>query len=104
MISVLITDDHPVTRKGLCSLLSSDPNIEVLAEKEGHYDTINFLETSTKQPNICLIDLSLQDSNGIKLIKEIKEKFPEIISLAISMYEAFQYAGKYLKQEEKVLL
>ena len=112
-IRVLIVDDHPLLRKGVSELIDQERDLIVVGEAEDAFKAINAIEQS--KPDVALIDISLGDTNGIELLKNIKARFPKLKLLVLSMHDESVYAyralragasGYIMKQEgtEKVLL
>ncbi len=65
MIKVLIADDHAIVRAGLRTLIESDPNLELVGEASGGYETIELIDKS--KPDILVLDISMPDIDGIAL-------------------------------------
>lgn len=92
---VLVVDDHPIVRQGLTQLLGQESDIAVCggaADAPGALDAIEKL-----QPDIALVDISLRDTNGIELIKDIKIRFPRLPVLVLSMHQESFYAERVLR-------
>lgn len=81
-IKVIVTDDHPMVRMGVVTMLQSQPDIEILAQYESATQLLNGLVHV--QPDIVLLDLQLSDANGESLIPVIKEKYPLIKILILT--------------------
>ncbi len=81
-IKIVITDDHPIVTQGFKHFLSTEPDIDVLASFSGGEDLLNWLSENTT--DILLLDIYLQDGNGLELCREISEQYPEIGIIAIS--------------------
>ena len=81
-IKVVITDDHPIVTQGLELFLSSKTDIEVSASFSSGNQLLEWL--SINETDIILLDIYLQNENGLELCKKISEKFPEIGIIAIS--------------------
>ncbi len=94
-IRILIVDDHPLVRSGLKSLLELDDDLEVCGEAEDVTGALAAIEKL--QPHLALIDISLKRSSGMKLIKEIRNRYPHLLTLAVSMHDEFTYAVRVLK-------
>ncbi|QBI19193.1 response regulator transcription factor [Egibacter rhizosphaerae] len=105
MLGVLIADDHSLFRRGLEMVLSSEPDIDVLAEA-GDGDEAVRLATS-HQPDLVLMDVRMPTVSGIEATREIKQAIPQakILMLTISdeeedLYEAIKAgASGYLLKE-----
>jgi two-component system response regulator NreC len=84
-IPVLITEDHGLMRAGLRALLEGDPDIEVVGEAASAEDL--FLMLGQAPPEIVLLDIGLPGMDGIEATQRIKERFPEIQVLILTVYE-----------------
>jgi DNA-binding NarL/FixJ family response regulator len=92
---ILIVDDHPLLRQGLIGLISTQPDFEVCGEANGVAEARQLVETT--QPDVAIIDLSLKDGNGIELIKDLKDRFPDLKSLVVSMHDELLFAERALR-------
>lgn len=93
--SVIIADDHPLTRKGLFTYLSQIEDISVVAETEDSASTIAMTEKLI--PDVIIMDISLPGINGIEITKLIKKQFPQISIIGLSMYVHKHYILEMLK-------
>jgi DNA-binding NarL/FixJ family response regulator len=92
---VLVVDDHPIVRQGLTQLIGQESDIYVCGEAE---DAPAALEAIEKlQPHIALVDISLRETNGIELIKDIKIRYPRLPVLVLSMHQESFYAERVLR-------
>ncbi len=69
-IRVLIADDHPVVRRGLKSLLNTEPEFECIGEAVDGREAVEFAKTL--QPDVILLDLVMPQMDGLEAIKHIK--------------------------------
>lgn len=93
--NILIVDDHPVLRRGLAMLINIEPDMEVCGEAE---DVAGGLEATIQtKADLVLVDISLKDSDGIQLIKELKALQPRIPVLVVSMHSESVYAERALR-------
>ena len=92
---VLIVDDHPVVREGLALHLATQPDLEVCGEAEDLPGALALL--ASVQPDVAIVDISLKNSNGIELIRRIKDREPSIRVLVWSMYPENLYAERALR-------
>ncbi|MEE4287144.1 MAG: response regulator transcription factor [Mariniphaga sp.] len=92
---VLIADDHQLFREGLVNLISSAPDIEVIAEaKDGKEAT----EKAQKlKPDVVLIDIGMPVMNGIEATRIIKKENPKIKVIAVSMHSDRQFVKGVLE-------
>jgi DNA-binding NarL/FixJ family response regulator len=94
-LRVLVVDDHPVLRQGLKLLINQEPDLMVCAEAENLQQA--FTAIREERPDIAIIDLSLAQSSGIDLIKNIKPRYPDLPILVLSMHEESLYAERALR-------
>jgi DNA-binding NarL/FixJ family response regulator len=92
---VLIVDDHPVVRAGLAHLIGAEPDLEICGEASGTAETLRLLERV--RPDIVLVDISLGGANGMELTKHIRQTYPEIPVLILSMHDERLYAERALR-------
>jgi DNA-binding NarL/FixJ family response regulator len=92
---VLIVDDHPVVREGLAMHLATQPDLEVCGEAEDLPGALALLASA--RPDVAIIDISLKNSNGIELIRRIRDRHDAVRILVWSMYPANLYAERALR-------
>lgn len=91
---VAIIDDHPVFRLGLRFLLEGDPSVSVIGEGSRAGDVRKLAE---QRPDLVLLDLMLQDGNGIDAIREVREISPDTRVLVVSMLDEVLYAERCVR-------
>jgi len=94
-VKFLVVDDHPVFRKGLVALLESNPRYRVCGQAGTAEEAREIFRTA--DPDIVLVDISLNRQNGLDLVRSFKASRPEIPSLIISMHDESLYAERALK-------
>ncbi|MCP4290212.1 MAG: response regulator transcription factor [bacterium] len=96
---LLIVDDHPLVRSGISALIQMESDLEVCGEAE---DQVSALDIITQEnPDLVLVDISLKNSNGMNLIKDISKNYPKTMILAVSMHDEYTYAIRCLKAGAK---
>ncbi|MGE4546857.1 MAG: response regulator [Desulfurella sp.] len=88
-ISIVIIDDHKILLAGLHSLLSSYKEIDVVGLASSIKDAIYMIKE--KKPKIVLLDISINDENGLNFIDQIKELSPSSKIIILTMYEDYEY-------------
>ncbi|MHB8314013.1 MAG: response regulator transcription factor [Candidatus Dormibacteria bacterium] len=74
MIRVLVADDHPVVRQGICAMLEIEPDLEVVADVgDGGEAVRRTLETN---PDVVLMDVQMPVLDGIEALREILRQRP----------------------------
>lgn len=95
MIEVAITDDHPLTQKGVETILDAETDIQVISKAaNGNKFMANI---HNKRPDIAILDLSLPEESGLDLLKQTKAQFPDLPVLILSFHPAKRYALRCLK-------
>ena len=92
---ILLVDDHPVTRGGLRLLLSGEPGLEVCGEAGSAREALERI--GSLRPDLTIADLSLPDSEGIELIKDIVARYPGALILVFSMLDETIHAQRALR-------
>jgi len=86
MIRVVVVDDHEVVRKGIIAYLQTDDAIDVIGQaKSGNQGAALILE---KEPDVVLMDLMMDDGNGIEATEQVTHKMPDCkIIILTSFYD-----------------
>ena len=93
-IRILIVDDHPTVREGLSYRISSQPDMTVCGDAADLDQALRRIDEL--QPDVVIVDISLKDSDGLDLIKEIKSRHTQVRMLVHSMYDETIYADRCL--------
>lgn len=96
MIKVLLADDHSLLRAGLKQLLESSGFIQVQAQAGDYHEVMRAMHTN---PDIALVilDISMPGKNGVDVLKILKDNYPALKVLMLSMHPEDQYAVRALK-------
>ena len=81
---VMLAEDHDLVRQGIIKLLSEFPYIEVIGEARDGIKLLELLRKST--PDLVILDILMPHLNGIETAAKIKENFPQIKILFLTMY------------------
>lgn len=84
-IRILLVDDHKITRQGLRSMLESEPGFEVAAEAVDGAMAVDL--AASIHPDVILMDLNMPKLNGVEATRFIKDRFPDIAVIGLSMHE-----------------
>ena len=84
-IRIIVADDHPITRDGLALILSSEPDIEVVAQAR---DGEHAVECYRKHlPDVIVMDLQMPQLNGLGATRQILNEFPQARILLFTTYD-----------------
>jgi len=92
---VFLVDDHPIVRQGLAQLIDNEPDLMVCGQGEDTFGSLRAIKIA--KPDLCLVDVSLKDGDGIELIKELKAQMPDVPVLMLSMHDEQLYAERALR-------
>lgn len=86
MINLAIADDQVLFRKGMIALIREFKGIQVPIEAENGRHLIDQLRVHTGQVDVILLDMSMPEMNGIETMKVLKEEFPGIKVIILTVY------------------
>jgi len=86
---LLLVDDHAVVRSGLRMLLDGQADVEIVGEAGTASEAINAV--STLKPDVVLMDIGLPDMSGIDATRQIKNLWPEVAVVALTIHEDQEY-------------
>ncbi|MBI5664640.1 MAG: response regulator transcription factor [Nitrospirae bacterium] len=93
--NVFIVDDHAILREGLSRLINSEEDLTVCGEADNASDAMHAVANS--KPDIILVDITLGDGSGIRLIENLAYARPDLPALVLSMHDESAYAERCLK-------
>jgi len=91
---VLLVDDHVVLRQGLALMINEEPDMMVCGEADGVRSALEAARTSN--PDVAVVDLSIRDGDGLELLKALRDQFPHVLTLVLSMFDEAVYAERAL--------
>ncbi|MES2763434.1 MAG: response regulator transcription factor [Bacteroidota bacterium] len=84
-LTVYLVDDHKIFVKGVASLLETEPGITVMGFT---YDSESALKALREnQPDVLITDIQMGGLSGIELTRIVKEEFPEVKVIGLSMFD-----------------
>lgn len=92
---IFVVDDHPIVRQGLAQLINNEVDLTVCGQGEDAYQSLRAIKDS--KPDLALVDISLKNSDGIELLKELRAVAPELPVLILSMHDESLYAERALR-------
>jgi DNA-binding NarL/FixJ family response regulator len=94
-IRVLLVDDHPIFRKGIAGLISEEPEFAVCGEVSNAPSALEAMRQN--DPDVVVLDISLQGTNGIELIKLMHAEKPHLPILMLTMHDESLFALRALR-------
>ena len=92
---VLIADDHDLARLGLRTMLTPEPDLEVVGEATTGREAVEL--TRQLQPDLVLMDIRMPDLDGLVATRAIKEEFPRTSILIVTLSEDADYLLEALR-------
>lgn len=89
---IVIVDDHPLFRQGLREMILMEPGWQVCGEAADATEAVRLVEET--KPDLVIVDISLEQSNGIDLIKTLCGKDAELPMLVLSMHDESLYSER----------
>ena len=96
---ILLVDDHPLVRLGIGQLINRQPDLKVCGEAE---DAREALECATSlKPDVVILDLTLKESDGLEVLKDICIQHPTVPVLVLSIHAESLYGELALRAGAK---
>ncbi|QNH62675.1 response regulator [Hymenobacter sediminicola] len=95
MIRVLLTDDHPIIRDGIRSLLQNEHSMTVVGEASDGQALLDLLPTTPA--DIVVLDLNMPGMSGFDTIPLLRDQYPDLHILVLSMLDNEQYIAQVLR-------
>ena len=95
MLKVLVVDDFPLFRRGVRDLVIEGFQGAKIGEAGNSHEMLELLRR--KPWDVAVMDISMPGMNGLDALKQVKQEFPDLPVLILSMYPEEQYAIRMLK-------
>lgn len=96
---IIIVEDHPLFRVTLAEFIEKDPGLTVCGQTDNVTEALALIEQT--QPDAAIVDLTLNGSDGIDLIKELTARNSTLPVLVLSMHAEWLYAERVLRAGAK---
>jgi DNA-binding NarL/FixJ family response regulator len=96
-IRILIADDHQMFIDGLKALLKREKNFQIIGEVSSGGQAIEFIGKT--QPDLLITDISMPGMSGVELTRWVKQNYPDIKVLVLTMYNDREIVNEILMSE-----
>jgi DNA-binding NarL/FixJ family response regulator len=86
---ILIADDHPLVRRGLCQVLEREPDLEVVAQAADGAEAV--AQALEHDVDLAILDVAMPRLTGIQVAEQLAARQPRTRVLILSMYDSDQY-------------
>lgn len=93
--NVLIVDDHPILRHGIAQMVAREDDMQVCGEAGSVPEALAFV--ASHAVDLAIVDLSLDDRSGMELIRTVRERYPHVRCLVLSMHDENLHAERALR-------
>ncbi|MDX1524453.1 MAG: response regulator transcription factor [Anaerolineae bacterium] len=106
---LLLVDDHQVVRHGIKALFANEPDIEIVGEADNGREALRLIPEL--EPEVVLMDISMPGLNGIEATRQLRQHYPDIKIVILSMHANEEYvfqvlqagaSGYVLKQSDSI--
>jgi len=94
-LRILVVDDHPLFQEALRELINREPGWEVCGKATDAPEAIRLVAEA--RPDLVIVDISLGETNGIDLIKQISSQNPDLPILVVSMHDESLYSERAIR-------
>ena len=92
---VLVVDDHAVVREAIRMLVSQEPDLVLCGEAADAAAAVEIARKTT--PDLAVVDISLEGSNGIELVRSLAQQWPAMRLLVLSMHNQKLYLDQVFR-------
>ncbi|MGA8573852.1 MAG: response regulator transcription factor [Desulfobaccales bacterium] len=86
---IVLADDHALVRQGIRKIIEEDSSLKVVGEAGDGVELLEILKTS--HPDLVIIDIAMPRLRGLEATKRIKQLYPKVKVLILSMHRSKEY-------------
>src|SRR5437667_12405445 len=84
-IRILVVDDHEIVRRAICSLLHSQPDLQVIGEASDGLEAVKRAEE--EHPDLVVLDIRMPELSGLEAARRIRQVAPGTAVLVLREHE-----------------
>jgi DNA-binding NarL/FixJ family response regulator len=85
-VTVLIADDHPIFRKGLCQVVSAEPGLRVVAEADNGVSALELMRE--RRPRVALVDIEMPRLDGFGVARSARDQKLPVQVIFLTMHNS----------------
>jgi two-component system, NarL family, response regulator len=101
-IRVLLADDHSIVRSGVAQILNEEREISVVAQAADGAEAVELFVRD--RPDVALIDLRMPKLEGVQVVEQIRERFPDAAIVILTTYDTDSDIERALRAGAKAFL
>ena len=94
-IRVFLVDDHPLVRQALRDAMRQERDLEVCGEAGDKDEALQAIAVA--EPDLAIVDLRLRSSDGLELVRDLRDQHPKVLSLVLSMQDESMTAERAVR-------
>jgi len=94
-IKAFVIDDHSLVREWLGTLLNLQSDLQVCGEATNGPEAMKLIAKA--KPDVAIVDISLEGNSGLELIKSIRETYPKVVMVVLTMHDESLCAERALR-------
>ena len=91
MIRILVADDHPLWRRGVCDLLDGEPDLSVVGQAGDGAEALDLIRTVPA--DVALLDMEMPRMSGVEVTRSVRAEGLTVRLLALSAYDEPEYVS-----------
>ena len=92
---IFVVDDHPLVRQGLAQFINQEEDLEICGEASNGYEALEAIGETN--PDLVIADLEMEGLNGLELTQQIKDQYPNLRVMMLSMHDEDLYAARAIR-------
>lgn len=92
---ILMVDDHPIVREGMAQFLNLQDKLHLCCQASNAKEALDAMSTCNHA--LAIVDISLDGDSGLALIKTLRQRYPELAILTLSMHDESLFAERALR-------
>lgn len=92
---ILMVDDHPIVREGMAQFLNLQNDLQLCCQASNIKEALDAMSACSH--DLAIVDISLNGDSGLELIKVLRQRYPNLAILALSMHDESLFAERALR-------